>query len=114
MLSSFGTDCNIHGEAMNTEQNYLRAGSGRRCVNPPPNIAHGGWGAQKHEHAEGIDMDLWATALALSNNETTAIILDIDIQIFTNHRSDQIRAAVSKRTGLPTSQIRACATHTHS
>src|SRR5204863_7198427 len=99
---------------MNVKGKSLLAGTGRRCTNPPPNIAHGGWGAQKHEHAEGIDMDLWATALALSDNETTAIILDIDIQILTNHRADQIRAAVSKRTGLPTSQIRACATHTHS
>lgn len=92
----------------------LRAGTGRRCTNPPPNIAHGGWGAQKHEQAEGIDMDLWATALALSDGKTTAVILDIDIQILTNERADQIRVAVSKATGVPVSNIRACATHTHS
>ena len=41
------------------DKNVLLAGSTRRCTNPPPNIAHGGWGAQKHEQAEGIDMDLW-------------------------------------------------------
>src|SRR5438045_3409208 len=98
---------------MSPEQN-LRAGVGRRCTNPPPNIAHGGWGAQKHEQAEGIDMDLWATALALSDGASTAVILDIDIQILTNERADQIRQAVSLATGLPVSHIRACATHTHS
>ena len=99
---------------MNSDHKFLLAGTGRRCVNPPPNIAHGGWGAQKHEQAEGIDMDLWATALALSDGATQAIILDIDVQILTNQRADQIRAAVSKATGLPIPNIRACATHTHS
>src|SRR5437867_2530859 len=95
-------------------QKLLLAGTGRRCINPPPNIAHGGWGAQKHEQAEGIDMDLWATALALSDGQTTALILDVDIQILTNDRADQIRAAMSHATGLPVGNIRACATHTHS
>src|SRR6266480_7978895 len=92
----------------------LLAGAGRRCINPQPNIAHGGWGAQKHEQAEGIDMDLWVAALALSDKQTTAIILDLDIQILTNQRADQIRAAVSKATGLPVQNIRVAATHTHS
>jgi hypothetical protein len=98
---------------MNAEQKELLAGTGRRCVNPPPNIAHGGWGAQKHEQAEGIDMDLWATALAISDEKKTALILDIDIQILTNERADQIRDAVSAATNLPKENIRASATHTH-
>src|SRR5688572_27287619 len=92
----------------------LLAGTGRRCINPPPNIAHGGWGAQTHEQAEGIDMDMWATALALSDGDASAVILDIDIQILTNERADQIRTAVSVATGLPIQQIHTCATHTHS
>src|SRR5882757_6337673 len=92
----------------------LLAGTGRRCTNPPPNIAHGGWGAQKHEQAEGIDMDLWVTALALSDGATSAIILDIDIQILTNQVVDRIRSAVSEATGVPAANIRAAATHTHS
>src|SRR5262245_35453155 len=99
---------------MSKSHNSISAGTGRRCISPPPNIAHGGWGAQKHEQAEGIDMDLWATALALSDKTATAILLDIDIQILTNERADQIRDAVSRATGLPVQNIRASATHTHS
>jgi hypothetical protein len=102
------------GTRVNSETTFLLAGTGRRCVNPPPDIAHGGWGAQKHEQAEGLDMDLWATALALSDGATTAVLLDIDLQILTNERADQIRAAVSRATGLPLPNVRACATHTHS
>src|SRR5437868_218917 len=92
----------------------LLAGTGRRCINPPPNIAHGGWGAQKHEQAEGIDLDFWVTALALAEGSATAVVLDIDIQILTNERADQMRQAVSKATGVQLENIRACATHTHS
>src|ERR1700744_4679432 len=92
----------------------MKAGTGRRCINPPPNISHGGWGAQRHEQAEGIGMDLWSPALALSDDSTTVLILDIDIQILTNQRADEIRAAVSRATGLPVQNIRASATHTHS
>jgi len=99
---------------MNALQTRLVAGVARHCTNPPPNIAHGGWGAQKHEQAEGIDMDLWVTALALSDKTTTAIILDLDIQILTNQRADQIRFVVSHATGIPVPNIRASATHTHS
>src|SRR5437762_779246 len=99
---------------MPAEDKNLLAGTGRRCTNPPPNIAHGGWGAQKHEQAEGIDMDLWVTALALSDRITTALVLDLDIQIIINQRADQIRAAVSSATGIPIQNIRAAATHTHS
>src|SRR3954462_15488004 len=100
--------------ANKTEQPTLRAGVGRRCTNPPPNIAHGGWGAKKHERAEGIDLDLWTTALALSDGTTTTLILDVDIQILTNERAAQIRRAVSGATGVALENIRACATHTHS
>ncbi len=99
---------------MNDSPNQLLAGIARRCANPPPNIAHGGWGAQKHEQAEGIDMDLWVTALALSDRQTTTIILDLDIQILTNQRADQIRSGVSKATGVLIQNIRVSTTHTHS
>ena len=99
---------------MKGDSAHLLGGTGRRCINPPPGIAHGGWGAQKHEQAEGIDVDLWVTALALAGDDTTVLLLDLDIQILTNERADQIREAVSQMTGVPTSNIRATATHTHS
>ena len=98
---------------MISSNHSLLAGTGRRSTNPPPNIAHGGWGAQKHEQAEGIDMDLWVTALALAEGATKVLILDLDIQILTNERADQIRLAVSRATGVPVQNIRASATHTH-
>src|SRR5437870_13096696 len=99
--------------AMSAENQFLLAGAGRRCTSPPPNIAHGGWGAQKHEQAEGIDMDLWVTALALSDKRTTALVLDIDIQIINNKRADGILEAVRNAMGLPLYNIRSTEAHTH-
>src|SRR5437870_9353324 len=98
---------------MNSRDEGFLAGVSRRCTNPPPNIAHGGWGAQKHEQAEGIDMDLWATALALSDGKTTALVLDIDIQIINNKRADGILEAVRNAMGLPLYNIRSTEAHTH-
>jgi hypothetical protein len=115
--SSFSLNSNgqpRHHRHMSNQNRILLAGTGRRGINPPPNIAHGGWGAQKHEQAAGIDMDLWTTALALCDQATTALILDVDIQILTNDRADQLRSAVREATGLPMQSIRASATHTHS
>jgi hypothetical protein len=94
--------------------NSLKAGAAKRCISPPPGIAHGTWGAQVHERAEGMDMDLYVNALALDDGNSRAIILDIDIQILINELADKIRQTVSDATAIPFSNIRASATHTHS
>jgi hypothetical protein len=60
-----------------TEQ--LFAGVGRADITPPAGIAHANWGAQTHQRAAGIDLPLWATALALRTGDTTAIVVDVDL-----------------------------------
>lgn len=110
----FGLGAYVAQGSMKPQTDFLLAGVGRRCINPPLGIAHGGWGAQKHEQAEGIDMDLWVTALGLSDRASIAVILDLDIQILTNDIAGKIRAAVSNAIGIPAQNIRASATHTHS
>ncbi len=50
----------------------LQAGAGRAVITPPLGIAHAGWGAQTHQRAEGVDLDLWATALVVSDGQTQA------------------------------------------
>jgi hypothetical protein len=96
-----------------TEQ-HLLAGAARREINPPAGIAHASWGAQVHERAEGQDMDLLVTALALSDGLSSTLVLDIDMQIFTTERADQLRSIVAAATGLTVDQIRVSASHTHS
>jgi uncharacterized protein YecE (DUF72 family) len=48
---------------------HLLAGVARTDITPPLGIAHAGWGAQSHQRAAGVDLPLWATALALSDGK---------------------------------------------
>jgi len=92
----------------------LRAGVARTDITPPVGIAHAGWGAQTHERAAGVDLPLWATALALSNGEQTTVTLDIDLVYIWERDAAEIRDRISDLTGVPESNVRLMYTHTHS
>ena len=55
----------------------LRAGVARAITTPPVGITHGNWGAQTHTRAEGVDLDLWATALVLEQGGTQVAISQV-------------------------------------
>lgn len=92
----------------------LQVGVARVDITPPVGIAHANWGAQKHERAAGIDMDLWATALVFSDGEQTAAIVDLDLGNIQRETADAARDAAAALTGIPREQIRISFTHTHS
>lgn len=92
----------------------LLAGVARTDITPPLGIAHAGWGAQTHQRAGGVDLPLWATALALSDGDETVVILDIDLIYIWEHEAVAVQQAIAELTGLPTSHIRFSYTHTHS
>jgi hypothetical protein len=92
----------------------LHAGVARADITPPVGITHANWGAQAHDRAAGVDLPLWATALALSDGETTTVLIDLDILGLRAESATMMRAAVADRTGLPAGNIRLAYTHTHS
>src|SRR5262245_47796428 len=92
----------------------FRAAVSRADVTPPIGIAHAGWGAQTHQRAVGVDLPLWATALALSDGEQTAVIIDIDTPYLWEPEAVVALDAVHELTRLPKSNIRLSYTHTHS
>ena len=92
----------------------LRAGVSRAVITPPVGIAHPFWGAQTHTRAEGIDLELWATALVVSDGTTTAAIVDADLPNVPDSLAADIRRRVSELTGIPPQAVRVSATHTHS
>lgn len=92
----------------------LFAGVAKADITPPVGIAHGGWGAQSHERAAGIDMPMLVTALALRCGDQATIIIDIDTcWLWGNHAAEAIDA-VTELTGLPADAVRISYTHTHS
>lgn len=93
----------------------MLVGTGRRCINPPAGIAHAGWGAQRHERAEGIDQELWVTAIAISDESgTTTLILDLDMILLSGEPARELRAGLQESTGIPLDRIRVSYSHSHS
>ena len=92
----------------------LRAGIARTDITPPIGIAHGGWGAQTHQRAAGVDLPFWATALALSDGDETVILIDLDQSYLWEPEVYDVQQAVAALTGLAVSHIRLSYTHTHS
>jgi hypothetical protein len=92
----------------------LEGGVARADITPPAGIAHANWGAQSHQSARGIDLPLWATALALGDGEDVVVVVDIDQIYLWGDVAVAAREAVAELTGLPFSNIRLSYTHTHS
>ncbi|HWV23839.1 MAG TPA: neutral/alkaline non-lysosomal ceramidase N-terminal domain-containing protein [Thermomicrobiales bacterium] len=92
----------------------LLAGVAKVDITPPIGIAHGGWGAQSHERAAGIDMPLTVTALALRSGDQTTVIVDIDTCWLWGDHAQRALDTVTALTGLPEDAIRLSYTHTHS
>ena len=91
----------------------LRVGVGRTDITPPVGIAHVNWGARVHDRAEGIDLDLWATAMIIADENTTAVLVDVDFGSFGMAESDELRKLIGDVAGVPPEAVRLAYTHTH-
>ena len=91
----------------------FRAGVGRVVITPPLTAPHAGWGAQTHVVPDGVEADLWATALVADDGSTMAVWIDLDLVIISRAESDAIRAAVGEALGIPAAAVRVSVTHNH-
>ncbi len=92
----------------------LRAGVARCDITPPIGIAHGNWSAQVHERAEGVDLPLWCTALAVTDGGEEVILAEWDLLYPPDGEwLAECRRRVTDLTGVPGSHIRISASHTH-
>jgi hypothetical protein len=92
----------------------LCAGVARTLITPPVGIAHAGWGAQTHQRAEGVDLDLFATVLVMADGAVRAAIVDVEFCTVGRDLATAIRTAVADLTGIPAPHIRLSYSHTHS
>lgn len=91
----------------------LAAGVSRAVINPPLTVPHAGWGAQTHLYPTGIEYDLWATALYITDETTSCLIVDLDLSHLSIEQADAIRARLELELGLSRSFIRLSTTHSH-
>ncbi len=93
---------------------HLWAGVGRTDLTPPPGTPQGGWGAQTHQRGLGSDLPFYATALVLSDDNETAVLVEADAIGFDDEWTRKIVAAVVELTRIPRDRIRFSCSHTHS
>ncbi len=93
---------------------HLWAGVGRSDLTPAPGMPQGGWGAQTHQRGLGADMPFYATALALSDGNETAVMVDADAIGFNEEWTNKIVGAIEELTRIPRDRIRFSCSHTHS
>jgi hypothetical protein len=91
----------------------LRAGVGRVGITPPLTAPHASWGAQVHVLPDGVEADLWATALVVADGEMMAAWIDLDLVIISRPESDAIREAVAEVLDIPVQAVRVSVTHNH-
>jgi hypothetical protein len=91
----------------------FRAGVGRVSITPPLTAPHASWGAQVHVLPDGVEADLWATALVVDDGETMAAWIDLDLVIVSRPESDAMREAVAAALDIPVQAVRVSVTHNH-
>jgi hypothetical protein len=91
----------------------FRAGVGRVDITPPLTAPHASWGAQVHVLPDGVEAELWATALVVDDGVTTAAWIDLDLVLLSRQESDAIRDSVASDLGIPAHAVRVSVTHNH-
>ena len=91
----------------------LLAGVGRVTITPPLTAPHASWGAQTHVLPDGVDQDLVATVLVVTDGIETAAFCELEIVVISRVESDAIRAEVAAELGIEAAQVRASISHNH-
>lgn len=92
----------------------FQAGVGRVNITPPLSLPHAGWGAQAHINPDGVEADLWATVLVVTDGTEMAAVVDLDLVMLTREENEAIQAEVSSVLGIQPKQVRVSVTHAHS
>jgi neutral/alkaline ceramidase-like enzyme len=91
----------------------FRAGVGRETITPALSVPHAGWGAQTHLYADGVETDLWATALVVADDSDMAAVVDVDLVAVTPDDARAIRSEVARVLGIAPEKVRVTETHNH-
>jgi len=90
----------------------LLAGVARVTITPPVGMYLPGM--ERTENSHGLRDDLYATALAVSDGTTEAIIVSCDLLMLHPSLVRRVREEAAAQTGVPGANMMFCATHCHS
>jgi hypothetical protein len=94
------------------------AGFARVDITPPVGMYHRMWGAAIHDRSTGVHRPLTGTVLWLQPREKAKageamLLIALDHCILERAVVDGIREATAHATGIPSSQVHVCLSHTH-
>jgi hypothetical protein len=101
------------GRIDNTDETRLRAGFSRIDITPAKSLPMGGY-IERSGNAAGTHDPLYARASAISDGESSAILLALDLLCVSHEWARKLKGAISDRIGVPRDSILVAATHTHS
>src|SRR4051794_33739860 len=90
----------------------LHAGAARVVITPPVGIRMCGYTVQEGV-SRGIERDLTATALVLSDGQTKVAILAVDILFIQSPHVERIRERIGQRLQIPSDHVLLNTSHTH-
>jgi hypothetical protein len=98
------------------EQRPLRAGEGVVDITPPLGIELAGFhrAPGNERRIKGIRQAMEARALVLAHGDSQVAIISLDNAGVSQDLADRVQRQVAAHTGIPASNVRVCATHTHS
>lgn len=100
---------------MSAESNKARtllAGVARSVITPPLGIRLLGYTVQEGV-SQDVERELTATVLVLSDGQTSAVLVGLDLLWVPMPISDRIRDAIGKRLGIPGENVLLNGSHTH-
>ena len=92
----------------------LRAGFAKADITPRIGVELCGFGPYLNRHSVAVRDRLWARAMAVSNGETTLVLLSCDLISLTDETTRTVRRRVREATGITDAAVMLHCTHTHS
>ena len=92
----------------------MKAGFARVDITPPYSVPLGGYGNSFSRYSETVLDPLLVTCVAVSDGETTALFVHLDLCGFPNKCVAFCKETLEEKLGIPQDQITFTVTHTHS
>ncbi len=92
----------------------LKMGYARVNITPKESVPLAGYGNAPYRLSNSVISYLWATCLAVSDGETTAVIISMDLGNQGYEPLPSFRLELAKKLDLPEESLMFCCTHNHS
>ena len=93
---------------------FYRVGYARIDITPTESVPLAGIGRSSQRMSRCVRDPLYASCFAITDeNDTTVILMSMDLQRGTLRDTEVVRKAVSEQFGIPANHIMVCGTHTH-